>query len=84
MSDKSPEPQQGLADEFLDLLLPERLEWRRLVTTYPRISLLVAGIAGFMVARRQGPALVQAVSSRAYREVATGVEAFVGERVAED
>jgi hypothetical protein len=84
MPETSPEQRQGLADDFLDLLLPERLEWRRLVATYPRISLLVAGVAGFLVARKQGPAIVGAVSSRAQKEVAGGIEAFLGESLAED
>ena len=81
MSQKS---QQGLADEFLDELLPERLEWRRLVVTYPKITLLLAGVAGFLVARKRGPAILDAVSTRALREVTEGVEAFVGERIADD
>lgn len=72
----TPEP---LADQLLDDLLPESLEWRRLVCTYPVTSLCLAGAAGFFLGRNHGSALLAAVSAFAVREVSDNIASVFGE-----
>jgi hypothetical protein len=51
------------ADRFVDELLPESVDWRHLVTTYPLASVTVASIAGFLLARSKGGLVVAALGS---------------------
>lgn len=65
------------ADQIVDELLPEDLDWRHLVTTYPRTSLAVSAVAGFFVGRRQGMSLLAALSGFVVGEVTRNVQEFV-------
>lgn len=55
----------SLADEFLDELLPERFEWRRMVRRYPVPALIVAALGGYWLGSRRGEALVAAATAQA-------------------
>jgi hypothetical protein len=70
----------SVADEFLDEVLPEELDWQRLVRRYPKSSLAVAALGGYLLARSRGPALLAALGSFA----ASRVTAQVGELLGED
>lgn len=65
------------ANEVVDELLPEGLDWVRLVRSYPLTSLTVALVGGFLLGRRHGPTIVNAVSRQAGDYVARGVEGLV-------
>lgn len=65
------------ADELLDDLLPEELDWRRLTRTYPTTSLAIAAAGGFLVAWSRGPALVGGISALVSRAVARNVESVL-------
>ena len=72
------EARPSLADELIDDLLPEDLDWRGLVRSYPIPALVVSGLGGFFLGRRHGAAILEAFSSFAAREVDRNVSAFLG------
>jgi hypothetical protein len=61
---------EGGVEEILDEILPESLEWERLVRTYPVPALALAAAGGFYLGLRHGPAILAAVSSYVAAEVA--------------
>jgi hypothetical protein len=68
-----------VADQWIDGLIPEEIEWRRLVTKYPRISIGLALVAGYLIGRTQGKALVAAAGAVAIEEISRVVEDSVGD-----
>jgi hypothetical protein len=71
--------QRSSAVRFLDDLLPEELEWQRLVRTYPLASLVVAGVAGYLLGWRSGAPILEAVGDTATRRVTGLVRASLGD-----
>ncbi len=63
----------GAVEEILDELLPESLEWERLVRTYPFPALALAAAGGFYLGLRHGPVILAAVSSYVAGEVSRHV-----------
>ncbi|HVR30203.1 MAG TPA: hypothetical protein VMS86_11805 [Thermoanaerobaculia bacterium] len=61
--------ERSAAGRFLDQLLPEELEWERLVRTYPLAALLVAGVAGYWLGWRSGAPILEAVGESATRRI---------------
>jgi hypothetical protein len=68
-----------VADQWIDGLIPEEIEWRRLVIKYPRISIGLAFVAGYLIGRTQGKALVAAAGAVAIEEISRVVEDSVGD-----
>lgn len=66
------------AEEILDELLPEDLEWERLVRTYPVPALALAAIGGFVIGLRHGPEILTAVSGFLAAEVSRNVSELIG------
>lgn len=67
-----------LADDFLDDLLPEELDWRRLVGTYPKTALGIACLGGFLLGRSHGKVLVLAAKGALVAELTRAAEDAVG------
>lgn len=65
-------------EAILDELLPEELEWERLVRTYPVPAVALAAIGGFVVALRHGPEILSAVSGFLAAEVSRNVSELIG------
>jgi hypothetical protein len=65
-------------EEILDEILPESLEWERLVRTYPVPALAVAAAGGFYLGLRHGTAILAAVSSYVAAEVSRNVGEILG------
>ena len=65
-------------DRFIDELLPEDLEWRRLAGAYPLASLAVAAAGGFWIGRQHGPTLLRAASDLLSREMTNHVQGLFG------
>ena len=61
--------EQSIANRFLDDLLPEELEWERLVRSYPIAALVVAGVAGYLLGLRSGAPILAAVGATATRRI---------------
>lgn len=66
-------------DEIVDEIVPESLDWERLVRTYPIPAVLLAGVGGFFLGRRHGPAILAAVSSFAAAEISQNLGRVLGE-----
>ncbi len=72
-------PRGGTSVEaILDELLPEELEWERLVRTYPVPALALAAIGGFVIGLRHGPEILSAVSGFVAAEVSRNVSELIG------
>ena len=70
---------ESIVDELIDDLVPEGLDWERLVVTYPIPALLLAAVGGFFLGRRHGREILAAVSSFAAAEVSRNVTHFIGQ-----
>jgi hypothetical protein len=70
----------SFADELLDELIPETLDWRRLVRDYPVPALLVAATGGFLLGRSRGLGMLGALTGIATQAMATQVVNFIDER----
>lgn len=68
----------GGVEAILDEILPESLEWERLVRTYPVPALAVAAVGGFYLGLRHGTAILAAVSSYLAAEVSQNVGELLG------
>lgn len=72
-------PRGGTSVEaILDELLPEELEWERLVRSYPVPALALAAIGGFVIGLRHGPEILTAVSGFVAAEVSRNVSELIG------
>jgi hypothetical protein len=65
-------------EEILDEILPEDLEWERLVRRYPVPALAIAAVGGFFLGLRHGPTILAAVSSYLAAEVSRNVGELLG------
>jgi hypothetical protein len=71
--------ERSIANRFLDELLPEQLEWERMVRAYPIAALVVAGVAGYLLGVRSGAPILAAVGATASRRVSDLVSAGFGD-----
>jgi hypothetical protein len=53
----------SIVDELIDEIVPEGLDWERLVVTYPLPALALAAVGGFFLGRRHGAEILAALSS---------------------
>ena len=65
---------EGFVEEILDELIPEGVDWQRLVVRYPIPSLLIAAAGGFFIGRRHGTEIVAALSGFVSSEVSRNVD----------
>jgi hypothetical protein len=70
---------ESIVDELIDDLVPEGLDWERLVVTYPIPALLIAAVGGFFLGRRHGREILAAASSFAAAEVSRNVSHLIGQ-----
>jgi hypothetical protein len=75
------ETQQSGLDGILDEILPEGLDWERMVRSYPLPALALAVAGGFWLGLRHGPAVVAAVSSYATAQVSRNVSELFGQEI---
>jgi hypothetical protein len=71
----------GAIHDLVDEILPEDLDWERLVREHPFPTLTLAALGGFLLGRSHGPAIIAAASSFATAEVAKGVSSLLGQEV---
>lgn len=70
---------RGTLERLIDEVVPEGVEWERLVRSYPLPSLALAAAAGCWLGLRHGSALIAAGSTYASRQAARGVRQALGE-----
>lgn len=64
---------QTTTDDIIDELVPDDLDWRHLVESYPVASISLAGLAGFLLGRNHGSALIAGVSTFIAREMSSNI-----------
>ncbi len=74
-------PRPSVADELLDELMPEELDWQRLVRRYPKSALLAAAAGGFLLGRGRGREIVAALAEFASEAVSESVNELLGRKV---
>lgn len=72
---------ESFVDDVLDDVLPENLNWRRLVRNHPVPVLALAALGGFVIGRSRGRAVMGALSTFASSALATGVNRFLGDEI---
>lgn len=65
------------ADEWVDELMPDGFDWRHVVTTYPRASLVAAAVGGVVIGRVHGAALLAGLSGFFIGEVTRNLKNVV-------
>jgi hypothetical protein len=68
------------AEQLVDELLPEDLEWKRLVRSYPRAALVASAAAGFLLGYRHGEAILESLGRFAAGQTTRAVDAYLGGR----
>lgn len=64
-------------DGIVDDLLPDELDWRRVVKSYPVPALLLAAAGGFLIAREQGMELIAAAKAFVTDEVTHNIQSLL-------
>lgn len=72
---------ESVVEELIDEIVPEGLDWERLVVSYPIPALLLAAVGGFLLGRSHGPEIVSAVSGFAAAEVSRNVSQIIGQEI---
>ena len=72
---------ESIVEELIDEIVPEGLDWERLVVSYPIPALLLAAVGGFLLGRSHGPEIVSAVSGFAASEVSRNVSQIIGQEI---
>ena len=73
----SEENQMSPLDGLVDDLLPDELDWRHIVTTYPVPALLLAAAGGFLIGREQGMELIAAAKAFVTDEVSHNLQSLL-------
>lgn len=74
-------PATHAADDLLDEILPEELDWQDLVHRYPKSALAAAALGGYLLGRSRGVEIVEALSRFASDIVSEGVNELLGREV---
>jgi hypothetical protein len=72
---------ESVTDDLLGELMPEGLDWERLVRTYPLPALALAAAGGFFLGLRHGPEILKAVSGYAAAELSRNVGEIFGQEL---
>ncbi len=72
---------EELAGDFLDELMPENLDWLRLVRAFPKTALVLAAAGGYLLGRTRGREILTALSLFAAQRVARNINELLGEEV---
>lgn len=75
------ERQGASADQLVDELLPEELDWKRLVQSYPLAAVFAAAAGGFFIGRSRGRIILAALSGFAAETLTENVNAYLGKKV---
>ena len=82
VDDSAPNP--STVDDLLDEVLPEELEWERLVRSYPLPAVAVAALGGLLLGLSHGRTIASAVSSYLAAQVSRNVSQVLGHDLGEE
>lgn len=69
------------SDQIVGELLPEELAWKDLALRYPKATVMVAAVGGYLLGRSRGPEILEALAGFAADRVTDGVNELLGEKV---
>ncbi|MEM7048964.1 MAG: hypothetical protein AAF604_04860 [Acidobacteriota bacterium] len=67
-----------MPDRLVDELVPESVDWERLVRRYPLPCLALAAAGGFILGRHRGSELIAALTDFATRQASDSIHQFLG------
>ena len=67
------------ADVVVDELIGDEFDWRRLVVKYPKTSISIAAIGGYLVGTSRGRELLAVVSAYAAASLTSNVNSLLDE-----
>ena len=73
--------QGNLADELVDQLVATDVDWRDVVRAYPKTSLALAVVGGFVLGRTRGTTIVAALANHTADTLASNINEFLGDEV---
>ena len=73
----TPNKLSSRADELVDQIVPDDLDWKHLVTTYPRAAVTAAFVGGVVLGRTHGLSVAAALSGYVVGEVTRNVQGLV-------
>ena len=65
------------ADQWVDELMPDGFDWRHVVTTYPRTSMVAVALGGVVIGRAHGAGLLAGLSGFFIGEVTRNLKDVV-------
>lgn len=71
----------SLADEILDEILPEEIDWRQIVWSYPKSTLTLAVLGGYLLGRSRGPRILGAASEYVGDTVSDSINELAGRKI---
>ena len=71
----------SLADEIIDEFVPQEMDWRSIVGSYPKLSVTVVAAAGFWLGRTRGRAILAGVTGMVAETVNESINEFFGRDV---
>jgi hypothetical protein len=77
----SPVAGPSMVDEIIDELLPHEVDWRSVVTSYPKLSVSLVAAAGFWLGRTRGRAILAGITGLAAETVNESINEFFGRDV---
>lgn len=69
------------ANRIVDEIVPDEVDWTDLVVRYPKTSLAVAALGGFLLGRSRGKEIALTLSAFAADRVVEGVNQSVGHEI---
>ena len=80
-SESTPNAKSSLADEIIDELVPAEVDWKAVVTSYPKLSVSLVAVAGFWLGRTHGRKIVSGITGLAAETVNESINEFFGRDV---
>lgn len=75
------DPERTMSERLIDDLVPEGVDWERLVRSYPLPSLALAAVGGLLLGRSRGSAVVAALAAFASKQASHSISQVLGEDV---
>jgi hypothetical protein len=69
------------ADDVVDEVLPAELDWQTLVRRYPKASITIAALGGYVLGRNRGEEILVALSEYAADLVSGQVNQLLGRHI---
>lgn len=75
------EDRNGIVENLIDEIVPEGLDWERLVVTYPLPAIGLVALGGFFLGFRHGSEILRALSGYVTSEVTRNIGNLMGQEV---